>query len=220
MEFNELKMIWDSQNEEPLYVMNEAALHRVVQRRNEEWTRRLACAFATEIMLGAVCGSLMLICAGVLAFADPAWLGTRPWMKLAASRWDIFALIAAGGIWLYYSLYMLAARKRQERRVERFDSSLRGDLDRAVGQIDFQIALAKDIVWWGLVPIWIASTLWVATLFHLGNASGSTWVLMGSTVVAAFVAAVACKQRSITNQFEPRRRELESLRAKLIEPQC
>ena len=27
MEFNELKMIWDSQNQEPLYAMNEAALN-------------------------------------------------------------------------------------------------------------------------------------------------------------------------------------------------
>ncbi|CAN5476260.1 hypothetical protein BH18VER2_BH18VER2_14890 [soil metagenome] len=37
MEFAEMKVIWDSQNEEPLYAMNEAALHATVQRRTEEW---------------------------------------------------------------------------------------------------------------------------------------------------------------------------------------
>ena len=33
MEFSEMKMIWDSQNQEPLYAMNEAALQEIVQRR-------------------------------------------------------------------------------------------------------------------------------------------------------------------------------------------
>jgi hypothetical protein len=41
MEFNELKMIWDSQNEAPLYAMNEAALQNAVSAgiRNQ----RVAC---------------------------------------------------------------------------------------------------------------------------------------------------------------------------------
>ena len=219
MEFNELKTIWDSQNEEPLYVMNEAALQRVVQRRNEEWTRDLSCSFAQEIALGLVCGALMLICAGVLAFGDPAWLSTKVWMKVAASPWDVVALLAAGGIWFYYSAYMFTARKRQQRREELFDSSLQGDLDRALAQTDFQIALARDIVWKGLVPLWVAAALWVATLFRLGAASGAIWMLMGSTVLGAFVVVVGCKQRSITNRFQPRQRELETLRAKLADPQ-
>lgn len=219
MEFSELKMIWDSQNQEPLYAMNEAALHAVVQRRNEEWNRSLSCSFAEEITVGLVCAGLLFVCAGVLAFGESAWLATRPWMKVPASHWDIMALLVAGGIWLYYSAYMFAARKRQQRRVEMFDSSLRGDLDRALAQTEFQITLARDIVSWGLVPVWIASTLWVATLFHLGAASGATWMLIGSTIVGAFVAVVGCKRRSITNRFEPRQRELESLRAKLADPQ-
>ena len=152
MEFNEMKMIWDSQNQEPLYAMNEAALHAVVQRKNQEWNRCLSRCFAGEITVGLVCGALMAICAGALGLGDPAWLATLPWMKIAASRWDILALLAAGGIWFYYSAYMFLARKRQQRRVEVFDSSLRGDLERALAQTDFQIALARSIVWWGLIP--------------------------------------------------------------------
>ena len=35
MEFSEMKMIWDSQNQEPLYAMNEGALQAIVQRKNQ-----------------------------------------------------------------------------------------------------------------------------------------------------------------------------------------
>lgn len=75
MEFTEMKMIWDSQNEEPLYAMNEAALHGVVRRKNEEINRCLSRCYAIEIAMGAVCGALMLIGAGVLAFGSPALAG-------------------------------------------------------------------------------------------------------------------------------------------------
>ena len=219
MEFNEMKMIWDSQNQEPLYAMNEAALHAVVQRKNQEWNRCQSRCFAAEITIGLVCGALMLVCAGVLIFGDPAWLATMPWMKITASGWDIVALLAAGGIWFYYSAYMFLARKRQQRRVEVFDSSLRGDLERTIAQTDFQIAMAKGIVWWGLIPVWVAGALWVAALFHLEAAPAWTYVFMGAAVLGSLVVVVSGKQESITNRFQPRQRELESLGAKLADPQ-
>ena len=219
MEFNELKMIWDSQNQEPLYAMNEAALHNIVRRRNEEWTRCLACCFATEITIGLICGGLMLVCAGVLALGNPGWLAALSWIKVTPSRWDILALLAAGGIWFYYSGYMFGARRRQQRRVEIFDSTLRGDLDRALAETDFRIAHARSIVWWGLVPVWVATTLWLAVFYRLLAMPAWSYVFIGATVLGSFVVVVSGKHKSITDRFEPRQRELESLRAKLDDSQ-
>ena len=118
MEFDELKRIWDSQNEEPLYALNEAALHRIIQRKNEEWNRCLACCFRAEITIGLICGALMLVCAGASLVAGPGWLATLSWIKVMPSGWDIGALLLAAGIWFYYSAYMFSARKRQEQREE------------------------------------------------------------------------------------------------------
>ncbi len=199
MEFNELKMIWDSQNQEPLYALNEAALHAIVRRKNQEWNRCLSCCFAAEITIGLVCGALMLVCAGVPIFGDAAWLAALSWMKVAPSRWDLAALLAASGIWLYYSAYMFLARKRQQRRVEVFDSTLRGDLDRALAETNFRIALARGVVWWGLVPIWVATGLWLAVLYRLLAMPAGTYVFMGATVLGSFVVVVSGKQQSITN---------------------
>ena len=70
MEFSELKMIWDSQNEEPLYAMNEAALHRVVRRRSEEINRCMSRCYLMEIASGFIFGGFMLVCAGALAFGE------------------------------------------------------------------------------------------------------------------------------------------------------
>jgi hypothetical protein len=219
MEFNELKMIWDSQNQEPLYAMNEAALHGIVQSRNREWNRCLSCCFATEITIGLACGALMLICAGALMFGDAAWLAAVSWIKVTPSRWDIAALLAAGGIWFYYSAYMLRARKRRQERVQAFDSTLRGDLDRALAETDFRIALARNIISRGLVPVWVASALWLVVLYRLMGLPAWSYVFMGATVLGSFVVVVSGKQRSITERFQPRRQELESLRAKLADPQ-
>jgi hypothetical protein len=219
MEFNEMKMIWDSQTQEPLYAMNEAALHGIVQRKNQEWNRCVSCCFTAEITIGLVCGALMLLCAGGLIFGEPAWLASLPWIKVSASRWDILALLVAGGIWFYYSAYMYLARKRQQRRVEVFDSSLRGDLERAITRTDFQIGLARSIVWRGLVPVWVATALWLAVLYRLLAMPAWIYVFMGATVLGSLIVVVSGKQRSITNRFQPRRRELESLRSKLADPQ-
>ena len=86
MEFNERKMIWDSRNQEPLYAMNEAGLHAVVQPKNQEWNRCLSRCFAAEITVGLLCGGLILVGMNVLSFGDLAlaWLATLPWMKIAA----------------------------------------------------------------------------------------------------------------------------------------
>ncbi len=64
MEFDEMKTIWDSQNQEPLYAMKEAALHAIVQRKTQKWNRCLSRCFAAEITVGLGCGALMFICAG------------------------------------------------------------------------------------------------------------------------------------------------------------
>jgi hypothetical protein len=59
-------------------------------------------------------------------------------------------------------------------------------------------------------------------VFHLVGASADDIVLI-SAVVAAMVGllavVVACQQRAISRRYEPSRRELESLRTKLADPQ-
>jgi hypothetical protein len=220
MEFNEMKIIWDSQNQGPLYAMNEAALQAIIRRRNRESERCLSRCFAIEITVGVICGALMFLCAGALLGSGPALLAALPRMKAAASVWDILALVAAGGIWFYYSAYMYLARKRQQQRVETFDSSLRGNLERSLSQTDFQIMLVREIVWWGTgADVAGGRAVGGDASSSQGRAPQLAYLIMAVLLIGSLAAAVLRKQRSITNRFEPRKRELESLRAKLADPQ-
>ena len=219
MEFSEMKIIWDSQNQEPLYAMNEAALHSIVQRKNQEWNRCLARCFALEIGVGLFCALLMLVYAAVLAFGDQSWL-IKPWgNRIPPTNWHYLGLLAASAIWLYYAAYMYRSQRRQQQRVERFDFSLRGDLDRALSQTEFQITMLRDNAWRGLAPVWVAATLWMVVLFHLKGAGLLGYLLMLAVALASLVVVLWRKERLIKERFVPRRREIESLRAKLADPQ-
>ncbi len=219
MEFSEMKVIWDSQNQEPLYAMNEAALHSIVHRKNQEWSKCLARAFALEIGAGLFSAALMFAYAAILACGNQSWL-IKPWRNgVEPSGWHYLGLLAAGAIWLYYAAYMYRARKRQQRRIDVFDSSLHGDLDLALSQTEFQMTMIRNIVWRGLVPVWVAGTLWMVVLFHLKGASAWIYVLVAAIAIASLLIVILRKQRLIRERYLPRQQELRSLRAKLVDRQ-
>jgi hypothetical protein len=218
MELEQLKQIWDSENREPLYALNEAGLHAIVQRRNDEFNCAAACRYVTEISIGVGCGVLMLVGAGILTFGQ-AWLATLSWPKIATSPWDTGALLVAGVIWFYFAAYMNRARQRQQRSGATFESTLRGDLNRAIARVEFQIQIARGILWRGFVPVWMAAGLWVVVVFRLTAAPAWTYVFMGATMLGALVTVIAGKNRAISEEYEPHQRELESLRSKLADPQ-
>ncbi|MGH7937173.1 MAG: hypothetical protein ACREFG_01580, partial [Chthoniobacterales bacterium] len=99
-------MIWDSQNQEPLYAINEAALHRIVLQRSEEWRRCLARCFLMEITAGVIYGVVTLIGASALALGSPRWLAGFSWIRVPVTTWDSAGLFLAAALWLYYSAYM------------------------------------------------------------------------------------------------------------------
>ena len=218
MDLGEMKVIWDSQEQEPLYAMNAASLHSIVQRKNEQWNRCLARSFALEIGAGMFCALMILVYAGVLAFGEQSWL-IKPWKNgIVPSAWHYLGLLLASGVWLYYAGYMYVARKRQQRRIELFDSSLRGDLDRALSQTQFEMTMISQNAWRGLVPVWVASTIWMIVLFHLKGASFKTYVVLVAAAIVSLVVVMARKHRLIKERYLPRQQELESLRAKLADP--
>jgi hypothetical protein len=219
MDFEAIQVIWDSQNERPLYAMDEAALHAAVRRKSAEFDRQISRCYVAEISVGLFCGVLMFAAAGALATGNREWLARLPWIRAAVSFQDVLTLFAAGVVWLYYSIFMYFKRRRQQKRAAVFPSSLRGDLDRALAQTNSEVDTAENILWWGLIPIWLAAALWVLTLFRLQAAPAWAYAVIGIIMVIALMLVLSSKHRSIQNRFQPRIRELQSMRAKLDEPE-
>lgn len=220
MNFEELKGVWDSQDKEPLYVVPQTALHELVRQRRDDEHRKTAVRHAIETIVNAVAGVVTLVLAGCLAWGDPAWLATFSWLKAPVSPWDAAALFLAGVAWLFCAAYMWSARRRQLQREENLAQSIRGDLERALAHVAFRIRIARDIVWWGLIPAWFAAGLFVLVLFRLQQAPSWAYWVIALLMVGTFVTIQWWQHYAIRKFYEPRRRELESLRAKLTNPEA
>lgn len=219
MNLEELKVVWDSQNQEPLYAVNEASLHTLVRRRKEAEHRRTAWCYGRDIVINSLCGVAMIAVAGMLLWSDPDWLASLSWINVAVSPWHAVASALAGGIWIYCASYLWVARRRQLHREESMATSLRGDLDRALAHVAFQIDISRNVAWWGLLPSWFAAGLGVLLIFHLKAAPAWAYGIMAVIMPVAFGFALACHHYLIRLRYRPRLEELESLRAKLTNPE-
>ena len=109
MEFDEMKKIWDAQNNQPLYVIDEKALQSIHTKMNTmlrytsitEWTLIL-------INLGT---------AGILLGFNRSKPGTNTFLYLEAA-W-VFVL----------AVYLVSHHIRRVKAGRRFDRSIHGDLD-------------------------------------------------------------------------------------------
>jgi hypothetical protein len=217
MDFEQIKVIWDTQNAEPLYAIDEAGLHGIVQRRNRDFARREARRYWREILLGLVFGAMTFVLAVIHGWGNAALLASIDWVTRPVSRWDVAALFGSSALWFYYAAYVFRIQKRQEENELNYADTLRGEIDRSLARTAFLTRIARDILWPALVPIWGAALLSVITIFRLKGAELPHFLGMFGAMIVALVIAVLWEQRRIARHFEPRRRELESLRQKLID---
>lgn len=217
MDFEAMRVIWNSQNQEPLYAIDEAALHASVQRKSRTIRRRLLWRDIREISLGLLAGIAFFVFAGMLAVGheDGSWLPFG--VDVEVARWDAAALVVISGLWLFFAGYQLVSRRRQEQRERRFHPSLRGDLDRMISQTDYRIRMATSVVWWGLLPVWLATVLLVQVLFRLVSTPPAVWILVAIVVPVGFALDVLFKRRLMRAEFLRLKQEFVSLRRKLTD---
>lgn len=134
MEFDEIKKIWDAQTNEPLYVIDEKALHNRIHSKMSgelrfanlrEWSTILFYLGAVGLMLGF----------NHISFKPGA---------------NIFMFLAA---WMFGTVvYIVVSRIRRIKASRRFDRSIRGDLDYAIWLISYQMRLGLVIAF-NFLPI-------------------------------------------------------------------
>lgn len=217
MEFEDMKVIWNSQHDAPLYAIDRAALHAGVRRKSRAFMRRVFWRDLREIGIAALAGSGILVFGGMLAFGQPDRWRRLSGLDVAVSRWDAAALLVVSALWLFFAAYQLVSRTRQQRRERRFEPSLRGDLDRTISQADYRIRMATSVVWWGLLPVWLATVLFVRVLFNLVPTPPAVLVLAAFVVPVCLALDVVVKRRPIRHELVPLKREFESLRRTLTE---
>ncbi|MBS0660503.1 MAG: hypothetical protein JSR82_19960 [Verrucomicrobia bacterium] len=217
MNLDQLQRVWDAQRQSPLYALDESALLQLVQGRNAASERRAITRYRWEIALGLACGLLMLVVAALLAFAPDrsGWLAG--WIRTEVGRWEVPALLVAGAIWFYFAAYLRRARHTLAQAGETFDADLRGEIQRSLARLEFQISHARSVVLRGLVPVWVAAGLWVVVLFRLVDSPPAGYLLLATLWAAAFVQQTRAQLEAIDTRYAPERRELQSLQRQLAE---
>jgi hypothetical protein len=190
MDFEQMQLVWDREKSRTLYALDLDALHASVRKRG----RRIA-AGVEAMEIGMIAISIFL--AGFLV-SEPLLRGDDPQQYASAA------------VLLGVAVYLVVGRVQRRARERMFASSLRGDLERAIAQVDYHIQRVRTFHWWFFLPSFL--TIVIGQAFE--DEIKSTWVWL--LVLAAFPLGIWVARRELRCLL-PRKRELEALRAKLVD---
>jgi hypothetical protein len=190
MQFEEIKRVWESQNEAAVPELDVAAMEERVRASIEHEEHR---ATATELGLVAITGL-----SGLILAADAA-LDRGPLTSYAT------AVLMLG-----IAVYLYLGRRRRLRETQYFDDSLHGRLDRAIANLDALVARDRRFFWWFILPSAIGTLLSMLGTFH----GRPLWVWLLQPI--AWLLAYGVVQWGLYAHILPKRRRLERLREELV----
>ena len=145
MEFENLQAIWDTQNEKPVFAMQDPRLLVALYQQRERSRRRVY-----ELHFGPVYAAAVLMLAFLawvfitfLKIADPMrrFKGRFTHNGVGMSGWDYLGFAFAAGALLTLVVSIYLERRKHERMQDIFAPSLREELDRGIAQLDFAISM-------------------------------------------------------------------------------
>lgn len=186
MEFEELKKIWDAQNNQPLYAINEKAMYNLILSKKKQ------AHHITNI------SELLLIFvnfgSGILILA----------MNLFKQSGNISLYVLTA--WMLASaLYILVRRIQRIKGGQQFDRSINGDLNHAISVASYQVGISQ-IMRWNILPIT------VLTLLGLWEGGKPIWIAL---IVLLFFALTYYAGGWEHNIYKKKKRDLEILQKKL-----
>ena len=190
MEFEEMKKIWDSQNNKPMYVIDEKSLHNIVKRKIKAAARKVK-----TFEYGMIAITLFVT---IFSIVD----GIR-----SQSFNDFLTALAAIGI----TSYVIIHRRRRRRSENRFGQSLIDGLNNAISNIDYLIKQGTTFVWWYLLPFGIV------TIISMTSKPNSIWLWL--LIVGGFILAYTLTTWEVRKMHMPKKKSLEALRNTLMQDQ-
>lgn len=186
MDFDEMKKIWDAQNNRPLYVLDEKALHNRIHAKMNTVLRLTG---ISEMMLILI----NLGTAAFLFFDNHFTAGSNIFLGVEA-------------LWMFgIVVYLIISRARRIKASRQFDRTLHGDLDHAISLANYRIRIDK-MVRWNFLPMG-------AILLFSGWESGKLLKVAIVIVVSYTLAFYVTSKGYQANKR--RKRELEILKEKL-----
>jgi hypothetical protein len=147
---------------------------------------------------------------GVSLLLLPVWVGMGVGIGLP---WTWY-LVMPGLLWV--AGFMTVDRMRQRRRRARPGDPLVRTVASSLAEVEHQIWLLRNVLWWYLLPLAVPMLAFFAQTFWRAS-RGNVWEMAVSTsFVTAIVVGVYAwiwwiNQKAVRSTLEPRRRELAAM---------
>lgn len=188
MDFEEMKKIWDTQNNQPLYAIDEEALHNRVKAKKNSTKRTTNKTELILIAANVFAGGLVIISRFIKDNAT-----------LVSTFMGVMMLITA--------VYLIFLRVRRIRRDEQVDSSVLGDLDNALKNINYRVSLSRSMIWYAMLVSFL-------TLYSVFDSEKSMDLII--LIAVFFVVGLLLSIWEYRHCHVGKRNQLLALKQKLI----
>jgi len=186
MEFDEMKKVWDAQNNQPLYALDEKALYNRIQSKMKTLRHFTSISEWMLIMINLGTGAVLL---GFNTFIP----GSNIFLALEAA-W-MFGLV----------VYLVVSRIRRVKASRQFDRSIHGDLDHAISLAGYQMRISQ-IIRWNFLPM--------GAIMILSGWESGKLIKVGAIILVSYTLAFYVTSKGYQAN-KRRKRELEILKEKL-----
>jgi len=199
---DELKKVWQSQVSPQRLTLDAGLLLNEVRRNERQFAAMIYCRDLREV--------------GVALVLVPVWIV----MGITQSHpWSWYVVIPA---LLWIAGFMLVDRARQRPHQPAPGDDLHTTATKSLAQVEHQIWLLRNVLWWYLLPLFVTLLFWPA--HHAWDTRENGWKTLGGFTGVAFTFALVfgfiywLNQYAVRKQLEPRQKELQALLRSLDEP--
>ncbi|HKJ40204.1 MAG TPA: hypothetical protein VJ972_15650 [Anaerolineales bacterium] len=187
MDFEELQVIWNNQNNEKMYAINESALNNYIKKKTKS--------------IGGMLNLFEFILIAVNLFVG-IWLTIESLDNNPLSNQFLLAIF-----YLAFAVYGLI-RKFMRRNEERpFESTVVGELDKAIWRVDYLMQQSRNTIFWYLVPL--------VLIFAVMSVFDSRLIWVTGMLLVVTAATYFAHHWEFNKYHLPNKRNLEALREKL-----
>lgn len=189
MNIEDMKKIWNEQDQQHQYVIDEQLLQENIQRKKRKGSR-----FVNKMEWAMIFSNLLA--GGSIIGMNMIRHNTHPYVS------------ALGAVMLAAAVYVLIIRQKRLKNENRFDRTMLGDLDHAINNANYRARLS-----YSMLIYWI-----LFSLLLLGTAILEGWSVMQVTGIAVFCIVVGFLGRWEHKSWHvANKKRLEALKSKLME---
>ncbi|MCI0333139.1 MAG: hypothetical protein L0228_07945 [Planctomycetes bacterium] len=198
MSLDDLQQTWQSQPSSRLRIEPELLL-RELRHNQRSFKRTIFWRDFREVFVAAAVAVLFI------------------WDGLSGHGWPWVLL---GGTCIWVGGFILVDRFRRRGRSARFGDSLLGCVEASLEDVEHQIWLLKNVLWWYILPPAVGMLIvFVHSTMNMEEASSLRWAVFAATVTFCGLVCAGVywvNQYAVRASLEPRRQELLAVRESLM----